>query len=145
MWLQSVLVWIRSKICTDQAPFTRQNSSKQICGWILMWETTGDGLFHWRKHYYGLCCFSFCLLQMLTDGLEWCGLLWCFYQLFGLSFWRHPFTAEHLLLSKWCNDTFLKMKKQTHQHIGNIHFWVNYFFNNTYLVWWMMDIFEIWY
>ncbi len=22
----------------------------------------------------------FCLLQMLTDGLEWCGLLWCFYQ-----------------------------------------------------------------
>ncbi len=24
--------------------------------------------------------FSFCLLQMLTDGLEWCGLLWCFYQ-----------------------------------------------------------------
>ncbi len=23
-----------------------------------------------------------------------CGLLWCFYQLFGLSFWQHPFTAE---------------------------------------------------
>ncbi len=23
-----------------------------------------------------------------------CVLLWCFYQLFGLSFWRHPFTAE---------------------------------------------------
>ncbi len=21
---------------------------------------------------------DFCLLQMLTDGLEWCGLLWCF-------------------------------------------------------------------
>ncbi len=40
----------------------------------------------------------FCLLQMLTDGLEWCGLLWCFNQLFGLSFWRHPFTAEHPLL-----------------------------------------------
>ncbi len=41
---------------------------------------------------------SFCLLKILTDGLEWCGLLWCFYQLFGLSFWRHPFTAEHPLL-----------------------------------------------
>ncbi len=26
--------------------------------------------------------------------MDWCGLLWCFYQLFGLSFWRHPFTAE---------------------------------------------------
>ncbi len=66
-------------------------------------------LFHWRKSYYGL---YFCrkqwfevknivmmnlfllVLKTLTDGLEWCGLLWCFYQLFGLSFWRHPFTAE---------------------------------------------------
>ncbi len=33
---------------------TVQNSSKQICGWILMRETTGDGLFYWRKRYYGL-------------------------------------------------------------------------------------------
>ncbi len=41
-------------------------------------------------------------------GVVWitCGLLWCFYQLFGLSFWRHPFTAEHPLVSKWCNATF---------------------------------------
>ncbi len=29
--------------------------------------------------------------------------MWCFYQLFGLSFWRHPFTAEDPLVSKWCN------------------------------------------
>ncbi len=43
---------------------------------------------------------------MLTDGLEWCGLLWCFYQ---LSFWRHPFTAEHSLLRHWCRDTFLQI------------------------------------
>ncbi len=39
--------------------------------------------------------------------LESCGLLWCFYQLFGLSFWRHPFTAEDPLVSKWC--TFLQI------------------------------------
>ncbi len=39
---------------SDQAAFTRQNSSKQICGWILMWETTGDALFHWRVMDYGL-------------------------------------------------------------------------------------------
>ncbi len=25
--------------------------------------------------------------------LQTCGLLWCFYQLFELSFWRHPFTS----------------------------------------------------
>ncbi len=37
-------------------------------------------------------------------GVVWItwGLLWCFYQLFGLSFWRHPFTAEDPLVSKWC-------------------------------------------
>ncbi len=46
---------------------------------------------------------------MLTDGLEWCGLLWCFYQLFGLSFWRHPFTAEHPLLRHWWNAKFLQI------------------------------------
>ncbi len=38
-----------------------------------------------------------------------CGLLWCFYQLFGLSFWRHPFTAEDPLVSKWCNAKFLQI------------------------------------
>ncbi len=38
-----------------------------------------------------------------------CGLLWSFYQLFGLSFWRHPFTAEHPLLRHWCNATFLQI------------------------------------
>ncbi len=38
----------------DQEAFTRQNSSKHICGCILMREMTGDALFHWRKCYYGL-------------------------------------------------------------------------------------------
>ncbi len=38
-----------------------------------------------------------------------CGLLWCFYQLFGLSFWRHPFTADDPLLSKWWSATFLQI------------------------------------
>ncbi len=31
-----------------------------------------------------------------------------FYQLLGLSFWQHPFTAEDLLVSKWS----VPMKKQ---------------------------------
>ncbi len=50
----SCLVWIRTEICTDQAPFTSNNSPKLICGRILKQETTGDGLFQCRKRYYGL-------------------------------------------------------------------------------------------
>ncbi len=50
------------------------------------------------------------LHRTLIDGLE-CGLLvdYCdvFYQ---LSFWRHPFTAEDPLVSKWCNAKFHQNK-----------------------------------
>ncbi len=41
--------------------------------------------------------------------MYWSGVDYCFYQLFGLSFWRHPFTAEDPLLSKWCSATFLQI------------------------------------
>ncbi len=66
----------------------------------------------------------------MSQGINWwtgvvwitCGLLWFFNQMFGLSFWRHPFTAEDPLVSKWCNAKLKKktvlMKKQTHLHIG---------------------------
>ncbi len=82
-------------------------------------------LFHWMKHYYRLIFYEFEVENVLMDlflrntqllsspdvnwwtGVVWItfGLLCCFYQLFGLSFWRHPFTAEHPLLSKWWNAT----------------------------------------
>ncbi len=38
-----------------------------------------------------------------------CGILWCFYQLFGLSFWRHPFTTKDPSVSKWCNAKCLQI------------------------------------
>ncbi len=94
-------------------------------------RTTEDGLFHWRKHYYRLWMHILAgseglklntlmmdFFQLLSSpdvnwwtGVLWitCGLLWCFYQLFGLSFWWHPFTAEHPLLRQWCNATFLQI------------------------------------
>ncbi len=90
-------------------------------------RTTGDGLLHCRKRYYGLWThgsqkhldgFVFTNVQPLASQyVNWwtgvvyttCGLLWCFYQLFGLSFWWHPFTAEDPLLSKWCNAIFLQV------------------------------------
>ncbi len=47
------------------------------------------------------------LYKLLIDGLDsYCR---CFYQLFGLSFWRHPFTAEDPLVREWCNDELLQI------------------------------------
>jgi len=72
-------------------------------------------------------------LQTLHDRLERCGLLWCFYQLFELSFWRHPFTAEdplHVMLNFFKSDP---MKKKLYILDGlrvrtlSAHFWVNSF------------------
>ncbi len=53
-------------------------------------------------------------------GVVWitCGLLWCFYQLFGLSFWRHPFTAEDPVVSKWCNAKFLQICSDKSNDLG---------------------------
>ncbi len=73
----------------------------------------------WRKQYYGYVldvawCNVFTLKHL--NGR----LLWCFYQLFGLSFWRHPSTTEHW----WASDAMLNfsksvlMKKQTDLHLG---------------------------
>ncbi len=46
-----------------------------------------------------------------ASGVVWitCGILWCFYQLFGLSFWRYPLTAEDPLIGNWCNAKFLQI------------------------------------
>ncbi len=68
-----------------------------------------------------------------------CGL-WCFYQLFGLSFWRHPFTAEEPFVSKLYNATLLQIcfAKETNLSTSrmawgwvNLNFGVNYFFNRN--------------
>ncbi len=40
----------------------------------------------------------------------WNEKLFFFYQLFGISFWRHPFNAEDAFVNKWCNAKFLKKK-----------------------------------
>ncbi len=87
---------------------------------------------------------SFWLLKALIGGLVWitCGLLWCFYQLFGLSFWLHPFTAEDPLLRHWQNSTFLQIWRRNKliyilnglrvsTFSANFHFWVNYSLNDV--------------
>ncbi len=80
-------------------------------------------------------------------GVVWitCGLLWWFYQLFGLSFWRHPFTSEDPLVSKWCKATFIQsvLMKKTYFILDGlsvskfsavVHFWVNYSFKHDRLI-----------
>jgi len=100
----------------------------------LMWEDNGEWtfVFYWRKRYYGLWTHKLArsddlklkwlngfvsYMQIVTSedvnwctGVMWitCGLLWCFYQLFGLSFWRHPFTAGDSLVSEWCNAKLIR-------------------------------------
>ncbi len=89
------------------------------------------------------------LFQLLSPDVNWwtgvvwitCGLLWCFYQLFGLSFWRHPFTAEHPLLRQWCNATFLQIwwRNKLIYILDDLRvskfsfFWMNYSFNKSAL------------
>ncbi len=95
-------IWIRRQICTDQS-YSGQK-------WWIKFKCLNYG---WFLQIY---------INWFT-GVVWitCGLLWCFYQMFGLSFWRHPFTAEDPLVSKWCNYNFSKsilMKKQTHLYLG---------------------------
>ncbi len=56
-------------------------------------------------------------------GLLWitCGLLWRFYQLFGLLFWRHPAVQW---IHWWPSDLmlhfskYIPMKKQANRHLG---------------------------
>ncbi len=40
--------------------------------------------------------------------MDWSGVDYCDVFI-RLSFWRHPFTAEHPLLRHWCRDTFLQI------------------------------------
>ncbi len=70
-----------------------------------------------------------------------CGLLWCFYQLFGLSFWRHPFTAENLLVSNWCNAKIFQIcfNEDTHSSSSWMAWgWV--YFHRIFIFGWTISL-----
>ncbi len=78
---------------------------------VLLCIRLNFGNMRWLKYldrFASYKCTPFYFTTLIA-GLEWCGLLWCFYQLFGLSFWRHPFTAEDPLVNTWCNAKFLQI------------------------------------
>ncbi len=58
-----------------------------------------------------LLTYNFSLHKMLTSVM-WitCELLECFYQFLGLSFWRHPFTAEERI-HWWTSDVMQNLSK----------------------------------
>ncbi len=69
---------------------------------------------------------------MAWSCVDYCGFLWCFYQLFGLLFWRHPFTEEDPLVSKWCNAKFLQIC--SHEETNSYTSWMGvYIFSNFLL------------
>ncbi len=96
-------MWIRREICTDQAPFTNKNSAKQFWTnvlvdfdnrgqqemdfFMLLWITDSYFGQKWWFHvkqktswwilgwWFLLQTRSFLLHKTLIDGLEWCGLL----------------------------------------------------------------------
>ncbi len=128
-----------------------------ICAYSLLIQT--KHLLHWKKAILWIEDLQFIIALMMDlflrnrqifasqdiiDGLEWCGLLMdivMFLSAVGLSFWRHPFTAEDPLVSKWCNATFLQIWWRKHYlHLGwpegeynfnKLKFLGNYSFKST--------------
>ncbi len=72
----------------------------------------------------------------------WTGVVLIAYGLYGLSFWRHPFTAEDPLVSKWCNAKFFKICSDEQKNLkstswmsrfsAKFRFWMNYSFKPVY-------------
>ncbi len=118
---------------SDQMTFSLNKATSKELLWIM------DSYFR-QKQWFGVKMDLFPTnTQLLSSpdvnwwsGVVWiiCGLLWCFYQLFGLSFWRHPFTAEHPLVSKWflkiwCRNKLIYILDglRVSTFSANFHFW----------------------
>ncbi len=110
-------------IYTAQAMFIGTNSVKTVLNssmlytflleeellWILDSYFGEKWWFKVKRHFMNYKNFFFFFTSQ--DFNWWTGVMWiigCFYQLFELSFWRHPFTAVDPLISKWCNAKFLQ-------------------------------------
>ncbi len=84
------------------------------------------------------------LHEMSTDELSWTQwLLWRFFQLFGLWFWRHPFTGETVMECyispnrfPWRNNLiYISGGLRARTFSAKFHFWLNHSFNDLILVW----------
>ncbi len=66
--------------------------------------------------------------QLFTSqGVNWwIGVVWIIYHLFGLSFWRHPFTAEDPFHDGIIISPNLFWWRNNLIYIVHFHFWVQY-------------------
>ncbi len=90
-----------------------------------IWNTPHEfyGLFLWWFYVVLLSFFGLdSLLPLLLNAtyVDYYDVLW----VFGLSFWRHPFTADNLLVSKWCNAKFLQICSNEEQKKKYIKSWM---------------------
>ncbi len=139
---RAVLSCKRCLICADFSPDSDQNtfSLEEVLLKILA-ECNGLKLKCFNDELF-LLTNSFCLLKMLIDGLEWCGLLvdYCDVFISCLDSYSDG-THSHSLVSKWCNATFLQIwwrikliyildGLRVRTFPANFQFWMNCFFKD---------------
>ncbi len=130
-----------------------------------MWETTGDGLFHWRKHYYGLdpdfgkqwfdvknvliMDLFFTNMQLLSsqevNWLEWCGLLVDYCDVFISCLDSHSDGTHSLqMIYWWTSDGMLRFSKSDEETNSSTSWtawgWVKFqpivMLGELFLYWW---------
>ncbi len=142
---RAVLSCKRCLICADFSPDSDQTtfSLEEALLWIMdsyfslkTYEKVLKGLNYW-------ICFlqtcSFCLLQMLTDGLEWCGLLVDYCDVF-ISCYHSDGTHSLQRIHLWTSDGMLHFSKSDEETnsstswmawgCGHFHLCLNYSFNS---------------
>ncbi len=117
MRVQTADTKFRTVLLVNSARFVHISlliGTTQLFNWNKNWITERKLVYFSQKHDEWWICLLKTQLFALQDVNWWtrvtlisCGLMWCFYQQFGFSFWRHPFTAE----DHWweSNDPFLQI------------------------------------
>ncbi len=121
-----------------------QNTSKQICWWILMWEDNRWWIFSLDYHgimarrdglklkiYWFVLFITNMQLFASQDLNSWTWVMWIivmFSQRFGLSFWRHPFTTEYPLVRNVCNAKILQVCEDISKDLNKCRFFLDYTF-----------------
>ncbi len=109
-------------------PKQSKTALKNIWVWILMWETTRDGLSHCRKHYYGLwTCLMLDLFQLLSspDVNWWTGVVWIIV-MFLSAVWTLILTAPihcRASIAETVMQSMTHFSKSDEETIFHFYFW----------------------